>query len=215
MNTSLKNKFDSIIFDLDGTLWNSTRSVSKAWQATANDFGDVIKDEITPEVVASICGMTYDAIFEKLFPYLDIEQRLKFQNTCAKLELEVLDEAGGDLYPHLEETLEYLASKYKLFVVSNCQSGYIEIFLKYSKLNKYFLGHQCFGTKNQPKWENIKDIVADHNLLFPVYVGDTTGDYNSAEKAGVPFIFAAYGFGKVEEGQIATINDLQELIGLL
>src|ERR1700761_2734309 len=102
MDTSLKNKFDSIIFDLDGTLWNSTKSVATAWQNTANNFGGIIKDEITPEVVESICGMTYDAIFEKLFPYLDTEQRLNFQNTCAKLELEVLNESGGELYPHLE-----------------------------------------------------------------------------------------------------------------
>jgi len=41
------------------------------------------------------------------------------------------------------------------------------------------------------------------------------GDYDSATKAGVPFIFADYGFGKVEEGQIATISNFAELTELL
>ena len=215
MDTSLKNKFDSIIFDLDGTLWDSTRNVAIAWQTTAKRFEGIIKEEITAKTVESICGLTYDDIFEKLFPYLDNEQRLNFQRTCSVLELEVLNKTGGDLYPHLEETLKYLAPKYKLFVVSNCQSGYIEIFLNTSGLGHYFSGHQCYGTKKQPKWENIKDIVNDHNLEAPVYVGDTVGDYNRSHKAGVPFVFAAYGFGQVESGQIANINSLQELTALL
>ncbi len=215
MGISLKNKFDSIIFDLDGTLWNSTRNVAVAWQATAKSFGGVIKQEITPKVIESICGLTYDDIFDTLFPYLDMEQRRDFQKMCAKLELQVLEKSGGDLYPHLEETLKYLAPKYRLFVVSNCQRGYIEIFLGTSKLNHYFSGHQCYGTKNQPKWENIRDIVNDHNLKAPVYVGDTAGDFNSANKAGVPFIFAAYGFGKVESGQVAGIGELKELTKIL
>lgn len=215
MNDTLKNKFDSIIFDLDGTLWDSTRNVAIAWQTTAKSFGDVIRQEITPETIESICGLTYDNIFETLFPYLDTEQRLSFQNMCAKLELEVLEKTGGDLYPNLEETLEYLSEKYRLFVVSNCQSGYIEIFLNTSELGHYFSGHQCYGTKNQPKWENIRDVVNDHDLKAPVYVGDTIGDFNSSYKAGVPFIFAAYGFGEVEVGQIATVHSLQELTSIL
>lgn len=41
-------------------------------------------------------------------------------------------------------------------------------------------------------------IVKDHHLSSPVYVGDTLGDFNACQAAGVPFIFASYGFGQVE-----------------
>jgi len=126
-----------------------------------------------------------------------------------------LYEKGGDLYPGLEDALQQLSRHYKLFIVSNCQSGYIEVFFKISKMEHYFAGHQCYGTKGNPKAENIKDIVNDHNLVAPVYIGDTMGDYDSATKAGVPFIFANYGFGKVEDGQIATISNFAELKELL
>jgi phosphoglycolate phosphatase len=214
MNTTLKNKYDSIIFDLDGTLWDSTGVVAEAWQA-AKEQVDFIKEDITADMVKGITGMTYKAIFEKLFPYLDNERREEYKAIAAKQELAILHTKGGTLYPALEETLKYLSAKYKLYIVSNCQSGYIEVFFNTSGLEKYFLGHQCYGTKNMPKADNIKDVVNDHQLKAPVYVGDTMGDYSAAKQAGVPFIFAAYGFGLVEEDQVATIYNFDELQELL
>ncbi|ASU35642.1 HAD family hydrolase [Mucilaginibacter xinganensis] len=214
MSASLKNQFDSIIFDLDGTLWDSTGNVALAWQAAINEV-DYIDELMTVERVRSITGMTYDSIFDKLFPNLTPSQRAEVQTLCGKHELEILHQKGGELYQGLDETLNQLSKKYKLFIVSNCQSGYIEVFFKISQMEHYFIGHQCFGTKGNPKAENIKDIVTDHNLKAPVYVGDTMGDYDSATKAGVPFIFADYGFGKVENGQVATISNFTGLLEML
>lgn len=211
---SLKNKFDSIIFDLDGTLWDSTGNVAQAWEEARKQV-DFVPEAITVDRVKSITGMAYDVIFEVLLPGLDVEKRNYFKAICAQYEIDTLNAKGGDLYPGLEDTIKLLAGKYKLYIVSNCQSGYIETFLNHCPVAAYFLGHQCYGTKGQPKAENIRDIVNDHQLQSPVYVGDTMGDYNSATKAGVPFIFAGYGFGKVEEGQIVTISGLSELVEIL
>ena len=214
MSTTLKNKYDSIIFDLDGTLWDSTNNVAKAWRQAKEEV-DYVKDDFTQATIRSITGMTYKAIFEKLLPYLAEEKREAFKAIAAKYELETLHTKGGDLYPELEETLKYLSANYKLYIVSNCQSGYIEVFFKISGLEHYFGGHQCYGTKSLPKADNIRDIVNDHNLKSPVYVGDTMGDYKAATEAGVPFIFAAYGFGVVEEDQVATLQQFSELRELL
>jgi phosphoglycolate phosphatase len=214
MDTSLHNKFDSIIFDLDGTLWDSTANVALAWQAAVAQV-DYIDEEMTVERVRSITGMTYDAIFDKLFPDLDTHQRKEVQTLCGISELEILHTKGGELYPQLEETLKYLGTKYKLYIVSNCQSGYIEVFLDLNNMHPHFLAHQCFGTKGNPKADNIKDIVNDHQLKAPVYVGDTMGDYTAATQAGVPFIFASYGFGAVPDGMAATVNSFSELTELL
>lgn len=214
MNTILKNKFDSIIFDLDGTLWDSTNTVARAWQKAKNEV-DYIDLNFTREVIRSITGMTYKAIFEKLLPEIDEEKRNAFKSICSKYELETLYSEGGELYAGLDETLKYLVQHFKLYIVSNCQSGYIEVFFKISGMEHYFSGHQCYGTKNLPKADNIKDIINDHNLQAPVYIGDTMGDYNAATKAGVPFVFAAYGFGEVNEDQVATIKEFSELKNLL
>lgn len=214
MSLSLKNKFDGIIFDLDGTLWDSTGNVALAWQEVINKV-DYVKEPMTRDKIRAVTGMAYNVIFDTMFGYLDKDKRDELMAICAKSELEMLHKNGGEFYPGLEETLSYLAGKYKLFIVSNCQSGYIEIFLKLSNVSSYFSGHQCYGTKGNPKAENIKDIVNDNRLAAPVYLGDTQGDYDSATKAGVPFIFANYGFGKVETGQIATIDTFGELMELL
>jgi len=214
MALSLKNKFDGIIFDLDGTLWDSTGNVALAWQEVINKV-DYVKEPMTRDKIRAVTGMAYNVIFDTMFGYLNKDKRDELMAICAKSELEMLHKNGGEFYPGLEETLSYLAGKYKLFIVSNCQSGYIEIFLKLSNVSHYFSGHQCYGTKGNPKAENIKDIVNDNRLTAPVYVGDTQGDYDSANKAGVPFIFANYGFGNVETGQIATIDAFGELMELL
>jgi phosphoglycolate phosphatase len=212
---SLKDKFDSIIFDLDGTLWDSTDTVTEAWQAALAKAPYMSDEIMTRDRVRSITGMTYDKIFETLFPFLSHEQREEVKYLCSVSELEILHKKGGTLYANLADTLTYLGKKYKLYIVSNCQSGYIELFLDLHNMHPHFLAHQCFGTKGNPKADNIRDIVIDHNLKNPVYIGDTTGDYESAAKAGVPFIFASYGFGKVESGQIATINNFEELAEIL
>jgi phosphoglycolate phosphatase len=212
---SLKDKYDSIIFDLDGTLWDSTDTVASAWQHALSQAPYMSQEVMSRERVRSITGMTYDAIFETLFPFLDANQRDEVKKLCAKSELEILYKQGGTLYPDLAETLEYLGKKYKLYIVSNCQSGYIEMFLDLNSMHSHFLAHQCFGTKGNPKADNIRDIVNDNNLKAPVYIGDTMGDYTSATKAGVPFIFASYGFGVVETGQVATINSFEELKEIL
>lgn len=214
MTTNLKNRFDSIIFDLDGTLWDSTANVARAWQKAKQEV-NYIHEDITQQTVRSITGMAYDAIFEKLFPYLEPNVRNEFKALCAKYELEVLNTEGGQLYPDLKPTLQYLHGKYKLFVVSNCQCGYIETFLRLNNLDSSFIAHQCYGTKSQPKFQNILDIVADHQLTAPVYVGDTQGDYDSATKAGVPIIFATYGFGQTNNKPVATINQFSQLQQLL
>jgi phosphoglycolate phosphatase len=212
---NLKDKFDSIIFDLDGTLWDSSETITKAWQAALAQVDFMNNEVMTRERVRSITGMTYDKIFETLFPYLDTAQRDEVKRLCSVSELDILHKEGGKLYPDLSETLTYLGKKYKLYIVSNCQNGYIELFLDLYNMHSHFLAHQCFGTKGNPKADNIKDIVSDHNLKAPVYVGDTMGDYSAAKEAGVPFIFASYGFGKVETGQVATINHFKELTEIL
>lgn len=208
---SLKNKFDSIIFDLDGTLWDSTGTVAEAWQEALKKSPHTINEVMTQERVRTITGMTYDKIFEKLFAYLTYQQREEVKALCAASELDILYKKGGTLYPNLANTLTELGKRYKLYIVSNCQNGYIELFLDLYNMHPHFLGHQCFGTKGNPKADNIRDIVNDHNLKAPVYIGDTMGDYEAASKAGVPFIFASYGFGVVESGQIATINNFEKL----
>lgn len=189
---------DSIIFDLDGTLWNSIEGICEAWKTVLANNPN-ITGIVTPEDMQGCMGLPMDEIGKRLFPDLDDKFRTKLMKEFCETEQVYLGEHGGRLFPKLEETLEKLSKKNKLFIVSNCQDGYIQCFFKAHKLNKYFSDFECWGVTGLSKGENNKIIMERNNLKKPIYVGDTNGDAESAKVAGIPFVYARYGFGNVEE----------------
>ncbi|MBC8059139.1 MAG: HAD family hydrolase [Clostridiaceae bacterium] len=204
---------DSIIFDLDGTLWDSTEVVLKAWDIVLHNNKE-IKDPITRQVLQGLMGMQVKQIGDKLFPYLEQTQQMKIMELCCKEELQLLLREGGILYPGLENVLKELSKSYSLFIVSNCQNGYIEAFLEYHKLGQYFKDIECAGNTGLVKGENIKKVMDKHNLKSSLYVGDTQADCDAARLANIPFIFANYGFGEVKSYDyvICKLEDILELL---
>ncbi|MCM3617533.1 HAD family hydrolase [Sutcliffiella horikoshii] len=200
---------DSIIFDLDGTLWDSSETVLVAW----NKILEEENKEITLEDLKGIMGLQMHEIGKRLFPELEEESRTQLLNKCDEVEKVMLEEKGGELYAQIEEVLERLSKKYKLFIVSNCQDGYIEAFYNYHRLEKYFHDFENPGRTGLSKGENIKLIIERNQLKAPVYVGDTLGDQKAAKVAGIPFVYASYGFGEVEEYDyvIDSLNDLSRI----
>ena len=206
-------KIDSIIFDLDGTLWDSTDTVLKAWAMITETEKDV-KKPITREEMQGSMGLQIKEIGERFFPYLDENRRLEILEICCTEERELLRKEGGVLFPNLERVLSTLCQKYSLFIVSNCQCGYIEAFLEYHKLFCYFKDIECAGNTGLSKGENIKRVIERNGLKQPIYVGDTQGDCTGAKVAGIPFVYAAYGFGEVESYD-RKINSIEELLELV
>ena len=206
-------KFDGIIFDLDGTLWDSTAEVAKTWTSVIAKY-NLNRKEVTVEDLKPCMGKLLDEIASILLPELDPKKQMQVIKECCEYENEYLGEYGATLYDKLEDTLKELSKNHKLFIVSNCQDGYIECFFKAHKLDKYFTDYECPGRTGLPKGENIKLIVERNNLKNPVYVGDTQGDANAAKLANVPFIFAKYGFGNVDEffNSIESFDELLEII---
>lgn len=207
-----KEKVDGIIFDLDGTLWDSTEIILKVWNDAANDFKE-ITTTVTVEDIQSAMGLLLLDIGKKFYPHLEEEEIKEIVKHCSKIENEYLSIHGAKLYDNLEETLKKLSKNHKLFIVSNCQDGYIEAFYKAHNLEKYFVDFENPGRTGMPKWENIKLIVERNNLKNPVYVGDTAGDRKAAKLAGVPFVFAKYGFGDVEDYDF-VVDKLEDVAGL-
>lgn len=192
-------KYDGILFDLDGTLWNATDAIRISWNMAVKNFSESKDREFTSEELEGVMGLPMNEIAKKLFPALNSDKQLEVLEKCCEVENNYLAEHGGILYPELEETLEYLCRSYKLFIVSNGQSGYIQSFLKAHDLKKYFSDFQNWGDNKVSKGENNKLIIARNNLENAIYVGDTKGDALSAQTAGIPFVFARYGFGDVDK----------------
>lgn len=205
---------EAILFDLDGTLWSSSPEICIAWNHVLNRHPELHRGPITEEELASCFGLPMTEIARKLFPELQEEKKQDLMDECCEEEERYLSEHGGTLFPQLEETLAKLKETYRLFIVSNCQSGYIECFLKAHRLEKYFDDIQCWGDHKVSKGENNKVIMQRNGITKAVYVGDTSGDEESARVAGIPFIFASYGFGEAisPDKSIETFAQLPEVL---
>lgn len=190
--------FDSMIFDLDGTLWDSTEISAKIWTQVVSKYPEV-KDIITADKLRSLFGRPLKEIGIALFQSVNEQRAEELINECCKLQGPYIAREGGILYPELEETLEQLAKKYKLIIVSNCEDGYIESFFEAHGLQHYFIDYECPGRTGKYKADNIRLVIERNQLKHPVYIGDTLGDATAAKEANVPFIFAEYGFGTVKE----------------
>lgn len=205
---------DSIIFDLDGTLWDSSEQIASAWNKSLNNNFPEVEKTITQKDVAGILGMVTEEIAQTLFGDDYPERALEITEKLCEEECMYLRETGGILYDDLEDTLEILAKQYPLFIISNCQSGYIEAFLEYHGLERYFKGFLCSGQTGKRKGENIRMLMKEYHLKNPVYIGDTDMDYEATKIAQIPFIHAAYGFGKPKGTfqKICAIGELPELL---
>ena len=206
---------DSIIFDLDGTLWDSCRVVSESWGETLRQICGAERGP-GPEDVKSIMGMTAEEIAAALFSQYGGRAE-EICRQCIHGENAYIARHGGDLYPGVRETLAALAGKYPLFIVSNCLEGYIECFLESSGFGSLFRDHVCEGDTGLGKAGNIALLAERHGLRRPVYVGDTASDEKSAREAGCAFVFASYGFGEADrpDAVIAAFSELPAALGTL
>ena len=205
----MSEKMNGILFDLDGTLCDSSAAVVKAWNIVLDKYEDATR-KATTEWMQRLMGKTMLDIENTFLDYLSPSRRHELMLECMAYENEYIAEHGGILFEGVRETLEILKKDYHLSVVSNCQEGYIPAFFKAHDMNQYFDDYEEYGRTGKDKADNIRLVVERNHLKHAVYVGDTMGDYNSASEAGILFIHAAYGYGEVPEGTPKAL-DIREL----
>lgn len=203
----------SIIFDVDGTLWDSTDVVADSWNvAIRNTLG--IEANLDGARLKQLFGKTMDEIGLDILPMFDKKKRDEVCRICYKYEDEYLLKNSGIFYDGVKETINKLAEKYDLYIASNCQTGYIETTMRYGGFTDKIKDFICYDDTKLPKGENIKILMQRNNIKDAVYVGDIQGDFEASKLAGIPMIYASYGFGKVENPNY-TINDIKELPSLM
>ena len=205
-----------VIFDMDGTVWDSSEGVAKAWTVKIHEAGYTDRF-VTKEDIQSVMGKPMDVIADTLFTYTEKgPERDALRSSCENYENEYLTENGGILYEGILETWAKLKEMgYHVYIVSNCQAGYIEAFLTYYKIpygtpDDLVEDIECYGNNFLQKDENIRLIAERNGLSAACYVGDIQSDYDATVKAGFPFIHAKYGFGTINT-EVPYINSFDEL----
>ena len=205
--------YDSILFDLDGTLWDATHVTAKIWPTVLACHPEVHRT-ITEADVQAYMGRTNEELASLLFPDLPYDKAFGLMMESCAVENELLLAHGGKLYPEIPKVLAALSAHYPLFIVSNCQSGYIEAFLTHHRLGKYFRDHISSGDTGKKKANNILLLRDKHDLQSSLYVGDTRFDEEAARASGCDFCYVTWGFGSVSAPDY-TCRTPMELCSLL
>lgn len=208
---------DSLILDVDGTLWDSTSIVSVAWTRAVREMG--LSDmTVMPDTLKQLFGKTMDEIAYALVPDMPEKDRKILMDKCVTYEQEALEQDPCNIcYPGVLETIRVLSTRIPLSIVSNCQSGYIELFMNKTGLTgKEISDRECFGDTGMGKADNIRSVCKRNGFVYPFYVGDTEGDRTASREAGVGFIAADYGFGNIKEAdhRIMAFKELLDIVGI-
>lgn len=202
---------DAVIFDMDGTLWDAVDSYARVWNATFAAMG-LDYPAVTRPQLLDMMGMNLGQIMKLLIPTLPPALHARFLKTLDQIEHRLMPLLGGRLYDGVKETLTALAHDRRLFMVSNCGTFGLDNFLDLTGLKPLMTDWLTHGGTGRPKEDNILYLKDRYSLAAPVYVGDTMGDLQSSHRAGVPMVWARYGFGGNRvHGADAVIDTITQL----
>lgn len=209
-------KFDGIIFDIDGTIWDSREVVAAAWKAAIEENTNLPVDFDGPTIGRHF-GKPMDDIFKALYPELTDVQIEEMTPFLYEYEHKYLREMKPQPYEGVKDTLQLLSKEYPLYIVTNGQKGYTEAMFDATGLHAYFQGWLSYGDTFSSKDVTICKLMEKFGLQNTCYVGDTTGDMEAAAKAGIPFIYCSYGLGQVSGAEcvIDTMTALPQMIHVL
>ena len=207
-------KAEAIIFDIDGTLWDSRALVAEGYniQLRAEGLEHLC---VTAEDLKPLFGKVMTDIADAILGSVEVPRRYEILERCMETENKHLAESPCDYaYPAIRETMEILKKKYRLFIVSNSQQGYPEVCMEKIGISDLIEGHLCFGDTGTSKGKTIRTLMERHGVSSAVYIGDTQGDYEATVEAGIPFIWATFGFG-IPERYDAKVDSFAQLAELL
>ena len=206
-------KYESLIFDIDGTLWDSRALVAEGYNIQLKKEG-LAHLCVTAEDLKPLFGKVMTEIADTILATIPEETRYDLMVRCMDTENRYLEENECRIgYPGVKETIEALSKKYRLFIVSNSQCGYPELCMEKLGLTPYIQGHLCFGDTGTSKGKTIRALMETHNITNCAYIGDTQGDYEATLEAEVPFIWCSYGFG-IPDGYAEKIDRFEDLLNL-
>ena len=206
-------KFESLIFDIDGTLWDSRALVAEGYNIQLRSEG---LDHLctSAEALKPLFGKVLEEIGDVLFASLPKPDRYELMERCMARENRYLEENECRIgFPGVKETLEKLVEDHRLFIVSNSQQGYPELCMKKLGISHLIRDHLCFGDTGTCKGETIKRLMRENGITAACYIGDTLGDQEAAALAGIPFVYCAFGFGQVTD-YWKKIEAFEELLNL-
>ncbi|SIN99913.1 phosphoglycolate phosphatase [Carnobacterium alterfunditum] len=211
----------TIVFDYDGTLQDSTANYITAFKTAYNYLVDnqkAVPKDWKDEEITKWLGYSSKDMWENFMPDLDAEYQIAASKIIGETLLKKALAKEAILYPRVLETLAYLNSKgYNLIFLSNCSNDYMKAHQQAFQLNHYFVDMYCTESFGYiPKYDIFQMFKDQYKENFLI-VGDRIHDFEIGHYHNIVTIGCNYGFGTEEELQKSDIriNDIQELQEML
>ena len=117
-----RRQMEAIIFDVDGTLWDSTEEVAVSWNRAIREQTDLNR-VLTGSELKKEFGKPLEEIADDLFPTLSRKEKEELAVHLYQYENEWVESAPCILYDKMPETIRALSKRYRLINFSNSQSG--------------------------------------------------------------------------------------------
>lgn len=213
-------KFDTVIFDLDGTLLNTLDDLTDSVNYTMNAYGFPCR---TVEEVRCFVGNGVGRLIELSIP--EGLKNPKYEKCLEDFRTYYAQNMQNktDAYEEIRELLEELSKRgIKLAIVSN----------KFDKavkgLNQVYFGEyvkvaigESENVNRKPAPDTVFKALEELNSAADkaVYVGDSEVDVKTAKNAGIPCVGVTWGFRSREvleqEGADYIINSPWELLKII
>jgi phosphoglycolate phosphatase len=203
-------KFDSVLFDLDGTLTNSLPGIARSIQHVLRILGAGMA--IPSEADLRWCvGPPLRELFQRLLITTDqavIEE-------AVKLYIERYERIGfreSRVYPGVPDMLAAVAPNRRLILVTSKLTESAEKVLAEFSLRKYFEG--VYGTdhhgKPSDKAELVQTAINNHQCHpeTTAIVGDRHHDIIAGKTHGLFTVGVTYGYGTPKELTTATADQI-------
>ncbi|MFO7991560.1 MAG: HAD family hydrolase [Thermoplasmata archaeon] len=199
-----------VIFDLDGTLFETGSSVIPAVRHSLRDIG---MEEVDDDTILSLIGERTPVFCEKIVG----GRGDKFEEFRGKLwyyEHKYIGEMGK-LFPGIKKMLKVLKERgFILAVCSNGSQDYVDYVLEVTDIAGYF-DERVSSSQMKSKKVAIEGLMGSYGKEKAVMVGDKRHDFSSAKKAGIPSIGVSYGYGSSDETAEAdfVVDEPSEIVG--
>ena len=217
----MNKKYKLVIFDLDGTLMDTSEGILSAVKYTIDKAG---MSELTEEQMKSFIGPPIQKSFANIYGVDEVranELASIFRERYSNVEL-----FGAQPYDGIFELLEELAKRQiKTAVATYKREDYALRLLKKFHFDDYMsimYGSDMEGRLS--KSDIIRKCIEEANVSFDetAMIGDTRNDEIGAHDLEIDFIGVTYGFGfkcKNDMGQyhknIACVDEVRQILKIV
>ncbi|CAM3889806.1 HAD hydrolase-like protein [Lederbergia lenta] len=207
----------SIIFDMDGTLFQTDKILELSLDDTFNHLRSLNKwDTVTPiDKYREMMGVPLPKVWEALLPNYSNEIREQTDAYFLERLIENIKSGKGALYPNVKEVFSYLIeNNYSIYIASNGLTEYLKAIVSYYNLDQWVT--ETFSIQDiqtLDKGDLVKAIIKKYDIKKATVVGDRLSDIKAAKDNDLIAIGCNFDFAQEDELAQAdlVIDNLMEL----